>query len=694
MDLKKILDDSKYFLSKSELEINENELKKLQYLIQTHSGLYYNKDKIIISDTEYDDLLRKLKYLENKFWLEVKVSNNVWSNLKESSFEKVKHSRPMISLDNTYNEEDLNDFNDRVIKNIILSNIWEEEKSVKYTIEFKFDWLWVELIYKWWNLIQALTRGNWIEWEDVTQNVMQIDNIPKVIDYLDDLEVRWEVIMPISIFEKLNKKSKEEWWKIFSNPRNAASGSIRLLDNTVTKQRKLKFFAYDLANFEEFIKKENINNYYNVIKKLESLGFDISAYFKKCNWINEIIKSIHDFWNTKKQIDFEIDWLVIKVNDISLWKNIWTTQHHPRYAIAYKFPAEILTTKVIWVEHSIWRTWTITPIALLEPIFIWWVTISRATLHNYDEVEKLDIRIWDSVFIKRAWEVIPKIISVIKNVRNSQEIKIKVPEYCPSCDSKVIKDNNKVRYYCDNKCCFEKNVWKLTFAVWKQWFNIDWFWEKQVRLFLKKWIISTLDSIFLIKNKKDEILNLEWFQDKSVNNLVEAVEKSKKVKLSVLITSLWIAWVWKKVSKSLSLLLKDVIKGKQDISELTIDDFELIDDIWSEIAFNVISYFEDIYNKKIVERLVELLEIEYPEQKKANLVFSWKKFCITWSFDNYKRDDLIEIIEKNWWEFVWSISKKLDFLLAWDKAWSKLKKANDLWVFVLSIDDFLLKIDF
>jgi len=685
------LSKSKDFLNKEISSFNEKEVLELQELIEYHSNLYYNNDNPIISDFEYDELFKKLEILEEKYLLDKKQTNFVWAQVLESTFEKVKHSRPMISLWNTYNEEDLKDFNDRVIK-----NIWDDEYlwNIDYTLEFKFDWLWVELIYIDWELKQAITRGNWIEWEDVTVNVMQIENIPKKIKYKKHLEIRWEVVMPISVFDEINEKAKKEWTKVFSNPRNSASWSLRMKDANITKERKLQFFAYDLANFEEFRLEENIEEYFEVIKDLEKLWFDISSYFKKLDWINEVIREINNFWDVKKNIDFEIDWLVLKVNDIKLWKKIGFTEHHPKYAIAYKFPAEVLTTKILSVEHSVGRTWTITPVANLEAINIWWVIVRRATLHNYEEVENLDVRIWDTIFIKRAGEVIPKIISVVKTWNRDNFERIIPPEFCPSCETKVIKDEWKVRYYCPNNVdCPAKHHEKITFAVWKQWFNIDWFWVKQVELFLELWIIHNLVDIFKIKDKKEKILELEWFQERSVENLINWVEKAKNVEISTFLTALWIAWVWKKTAKTISKLFK----SKQDLLffPYTISDLEELWDIWPEIAKNIIEYFNNFWHKRILEELVELLNITYYTE---NIItkqseFYWKKMCITWSFEQdwkkISRDDLILKLEEVWWEFVSSVSKKTDYLLAWEKAWSKLKKAEELWIKVIDLTYFL-----
>ena len=683
-----MLELSKKYLKKDLEDFSLEETKKLQELIKYHSDLYYNKEEPIISDFEYDKLFEKLAFLEEKFNIKSKQTSLVWANINESTFEKVKHSRPMISLGNTYNEEDLRDFNDRIIK---LSDIkW----LVEYILEFKFDWLGVELIYKNWELVQAITRWNGIEWEDVTVNVMQIENIPKIISYKKHLEVRGEVVMPISVFNDINEKAKKEGTKVFSNPRNSASGSLRMKDVSVTKERKLQFFAYDLANFDEYRLDKNLWEYYDVIKGIEKLWFSVSSYFLKLNWIDEVINAIKNFSDIKKTIDFEIDWLVLKVNDISLWQKIGFTEHHPRYAISYKFPAEVFTTKILSVDHQVGRTGTITPVANLNPVNMWWAIIRRATLHNYEEVENLDVRIWDTVFIKRAWEVIPKIISVVKDWFRDNYEKIEPPKFCPSCETEIKKDNDKVRYYCPNDIdCPAKHHEKLAFAVGKWWFNIDWFWVKQVEIFLREWIIHNLVDIFKISEKKNEILELEWFREKSVNNLIEWVEKAKKVDITTLLTALWISWVGKKTAKTLAKLFE----SEYDLVNFSVNEelIEKLEDIWPEIAKNVINYFNVDSHKRILKELVQILDITYFKEKNIEneSIFTGKKMCITWSFElewkKISRDELIKKLEDVWGEFVNSVSKNLDYLLAWEKAWSKLEKADKLGIKVIDLTFFL-----
>lgn len=688
------MDTALLFLTKNISDYNIQDIIELQNILEYHSNLYYNNNTSEISDKHYDELLQKLEKLENIFSdiLEVqkieKKSHCIWSQLTQSSFKKVQHSRPMISLWNTYNEDDLKDFDGRVKKNITTSLL---QDTINYTLEFKFDWLWVELIYNNGGLIQAITRWDWVEWEDVTQNIFQIHNIPKTITYKEYLEVRGEVVMPLSSFELLNSEAEKNNEKLFSNPRNAASGSLRMKDSRITKKRNLAFFAYD---FWDLIISES---YFDCIKNLESLWFKISSYFEKSENIQWIINFIYNFWTTKEKLDFEIDWLVVKVNNVNLWEEIWYTLHHPKYAIAYKFPAEILTTIIQSVQHQVGRTWTITPVANLSPITLWWAVIRRATLHNYEECKKLWIWIWDSVFIKRAGEVIPKITWVAKKCTSDNRNKslsfsyITPPLQCPSCNTDIIKDSEKVRYYCPNNSeCFEQKKHRLIYAVGKQWLNIDGLWKAQVQQFLELWLITDLYSIFCLSDKKDEILQLEWFQEKSVNNLLQAIEKKKNISISTLLISLAIWWVWKKTSRELSQLFlseENILHFHYSHEQL-----ETLEDIGPEISRSMLEFFHNDKNKILLSKLVSILHITYFVQKTiphTNHIFYNKKMCITGSFENYKRPNLAHMLEDKWGIFVSSISKNTDFLLAGAKAWSKLKKANELWIQILNVQNFI-----
>lgn len=699
---------SKEFWSLSLDLFTIKQVKKLWELIQYHWDLYYNSESPIISDSEYDNLFQKLEALENTFKIENKQSLEVGAQLIESSFKKVEHSRPMISLWNTYNAEDLRDFDERVYKNMLGSGKNEE---IEYMLEYKFDGLGLELIYKNGKFVQAITRGDGVQWEDVTQNAMQIDNIPKTIPYKQDLEVRGEVVMPISSFESYNENAKNLWEKVFSNPRNAASGSLRMKDNRETGRRKLKLFAYDISGFESFIKNTDTQTYSDMIHTLEKLGFEVSSLFEKFENISGLIEKIESMTDYKSGLDFEVDGLVLKVNQVNLWSHIWWTQHHPRYAIAYKFPAEIVTTKIESVEHSVGRTGTITPVANLEAVNIWWAMIRRATLHNYDETHKLWVAVWDTVFMKRAGEVIPKIISV--SVSSGWNI-ISAPNNCPSCGAQVLKDESKVRYYCPNAYgCPAQMQEKLAFAVGKQGFNIDWFWEKQAWLFYRLDYITKFWDIFRLKNYRNEILLLDGFQEKSVDKLIDGIELVRNTDIVTFLKSLWIPGVGKKTAKTIGKWLLEMqlhlswkdkwetersdnfeVGVKQRIErgilwEGAIEKLQALSDIGPEVAESLVDFFTE--QSEMIEDLLWEINIIFPtmnlESSKGKYV--WKKMCITGSFDWYKRDQLAELLEQQGWEFMSSVSVKTDYLLAGEKAGSKLKKAQELWVEVLSLEEFL-----
>ncbi len=722
MNTQKAIALSDEFSSLSLENFTKKQVEALWKLLEFHSKLYYEEDANIISDFEYDTLFTKLTQLEENFWMKQKFSNKVGSIGKQSTFKKVAHSRVMISLDNTYNADELRDFDTRI------KRILKREEALPYTIEFKFDGLGIELVYKEGKLLRGITRGNGIEGEDVTENIKQIPNIPKKIDKTWVFEVRGEVVMPISSFERLNKQALKHGEKVFSNPRNAASGSLRVLDTNITKHRDLKYFAYDVSSFDEFID----GKYSDMIYYLEKLGFEISSYFPECEGIEQVITMIENIWDIKSSLDFEVDWLVVKVNDIALWKKIWATEHHPRYAIAYKFPAEIVSTKLESVEHSVGRTGTITPVANLAPVNIAGAVIRRATLHNYDEVEKLWVKVGDHVFLKRAGEVIPKIISVASSAPSQfsptgrDETAILPPTHCPSCQTRVVKDESKVRYYCPNsyKCPAQMKE-KIAFAVGKQGFNIDGFGEKQAELFYTLGYIKNFRDIFRLKNYKEEILALDGFKEKSVQNLLDAVEAVRETDIVTFLKSLGIPGVGKKTAKTLGKYFQELFQQStstqpsplgekeraasqtqiQPLSppkekgfriegilweEATIE-LQDLPDIWPEVAQSVVEFFTT--QREMVQDLLSELIINLPFSPEGESIekwkYTWKKMCITGSFQWYKRDQLAEILEEQGWEFMSSVSQKTDYLLAGEKAGSKLKKAQDLGVEVLSLEEFL-----
>lgn len=708
MEKDKLIWLTNFFLNPTK-DINKDDIKELQEIIKEHNRLYYNNESPVISDREYDILFKILKNLEESF--------NIYDNdsptkridvIVSSQFEKWLHLSPMISLDNTYDEEDLRDFEKR-IRNIIK----DENRKLEYFIEFKYDWLGMSLTYENGKLVRALTRWNWIEWEDITINAMQFDDkfVPKIISYTWKIEVRWEVMMTKNEFERLNKQRLESWEKLFANPRNAASGSLRQIDYNVTKSRNLSFYAYSCPyledennrkDFAKMVNKTEIITYKDYEDALYDLWFQTqrTAFQTDIKNIDLIFTYIEELWKIRETLPFEIDWLVVKLNDLSLWNILWTTEHHPRYAIAYKFPAINVRTTVLDIEHSVGRTWIITPIAHLDPVNVSWVIVSRATLHNYDELAKKDVQIGDSVFIVRAWEVIPEVVNVITDSRSWKEILVWVPENCPSCWTKLVKDEWKVAWYCPNKkwCPAQTLGWLISF-VSKHWANIEWLGDKIIELFVEKWIITDFVSIYKLWDFRQEILTFEWFKEKRIQNILDEIEISRNMNLANFLVALWIPQVWRKTAKVLEKYIWEKLNNwelgiekslLQILTTLTFEELQEIRDIWPVWAHSIVYYFEE--NLELISSLLEFITPKIPINtlisiENSNKIF-WKSFCVTWSFTSVSRDEIHDIIEKNWGEVRTSVSSKLDYLVVWNEAWSKLQKAQDLWVKILSLDEF------
>lgn len=729
-----LIKKSDYFLKNTE-NLTRDDIFSLQEIIREHNSLYYNSQDPVITDREYDDLFKILKSLEEKY--NVFDPNSPTKRidvLVGNQFQKWTHISPMISLDNTYDTEDILDFEKRI------RNILKSEIELHYIIELKFDWLGTSITYKNGKLLRALTRGNWVEGEDITVNALQINSIPKEIPFIsdDEIEIRWEVVMPFTSFEDTNKKRLASWEKLFANPRNAASGSLRQIDYTVTRDRNLEFFAYSFPYMEDI---QEVRSYSEEIDLLSARWFLTSPYFFKAKNIESVANEIIKLTNNKPVFPFDIDWLVLKIDNLSLWQELWTTEHHPRYAIAYKFPATNVRTKVLDIEHSVWRTWVITPIAHLEPVNVSGVVVSRATLHNYDELTKKDVRIGDSVFIVRAWEVIPEVISVIIESRTGKELVVDPPELCPSCQTLIIRDTGKVAWYCPNKkLCPAQTLGSLISFVSKHWANIEWLWDKIIELFIEKWLITDFTSIYKLHNYQDEILSFEWFKDKKLNNILDEVDKSRAMPLANFFVALWIPQVGRKTAKTLvnylvangkldeiyqmkneewkiknlpSIVISSEMKWNEmesrDLKEwrmkndtlaiafknvfdkLEFEELQNIRDIWPVGAHSIVYYFEEF--SELVYNLLLELNISLPIMSNQTDWWSgklaWKSFCVTGSFPNISRDEIHKIIEENVWETRTSVTKNLTYLIVWSEAWSKLTKATELWVAILTIEEFM-----
>jgi DNA ligase (NAD+) len=701
MQISELLSISTDYLSRIHL-LKKDDIITLREVIREHNRLYHILEQPIISDTEYDQLFHALARLEaDHNMLDQDSPTAQLAILASEQFQKVAHLYPMISLDNTYSVSDVRDFEERMRR--VLKD--KSPKKFPYFVQPKYDGLGLAVIYEYGKLIQAVTRWSGVEWEDVTLTALEIEELPKYIDALSQvkrMEIRGEVMMSRTAFDHVNRERLSAWEKLFANPRNAASGSLRQLDPLVTRSRHLRFFAYSIPQIEQGIDGDYpISKYTQLLDVLKNWWFESPGFdFYYQNGIEDLCIVLQKETDHRREyFDFDIDGIVLKLDDMTLWDDLGRTEHHPRYAIAYKFPAKQVRTRVISIEHSVGRTGTVTPVANLEWVDVSGVIVRRATLHNYDELTKKWVREWDQVFVMRAGEVIPEIVAVIAEARTGIEKEILPPTHCPICQTGLEQDPWKVAIFCPNAHCPAKILGQLEMFVWKQAMNIDGLGPRQLELFLEKWWITDFASVFQLGDFRDEMLELEGFKEKSVQNLMESIEKSRSTTLDKMFVWIGIPNVGKKTGKQLSNISYQISQRIQkNILEtfffVTEEDLLSVKDIWPETARAFVEYMTD--NREIVERLFGQLILETSiknqglEVREDSLI-AGKSFCVTGSFESMSRDEIHELIEKHGGAVRSSVSSKLDYLIAGENAGSKLAKANECGVQILSLDEFLKK---
>lgn len=678
-----------YFFSLSKNEITENIVKKnINNLIDTinyYSEKYYKENISEIEDSEFDYLFSLLKKWEKqypKYKTESSPTQKIYKAVS-STFKKEKHLEEMISLDNVFNEKELVEWENRLKKILLKEEIYLEEINDNvYIVEPKFDGLGISCIYKNNNLKTALTRGDGTYGENILENAKTIKNIKKYIKTdLETFEIRGEVVMQKSEFRILNENLKKEKKKIFSNPRNAASGSLRQLDPNITKQRSLSVFFYE-APLKNSQKK--FGKYENLLKFFDQTDISYPRSYYKCKSLEEVKEAIEKIKDLKNYFDYEIDGAVIKINSYKLRNILGSTSHHPRWAIAYKYPSLKVTTKIISVEWQTGRTGTVTPVAVLEPVLINGVTVSKATLHNYDYIEKKDLKLGDTVILERSGEVIPKILSVIKEKRTGEEKDIIMPKNCSECSSILVKNEDEVALKCINPNCKKNKIEKLIHFASKKGMNILGLGKELAKNFIEKDIIKNPSDLYFLK--EEDLEKLENFKEKSINNLLSEIDKSKNKEFSKVIYALGIPFVGEKVSK----IITKKYRSFQIIKKIKIEELEEIYEIGNKIAASFVNYFKNEENQKIIETLEKVLNIyseEIPE--KQNSFFIDKAFVITGKLENLTRDELKEKIEKSGGKISNSISKNTNYLIYGEKAGSKLQKAKDLSIALLTEDEIL-----
>ena len=666
------------------MENIEKEIKRLREEIERYNYYYYSKNESLISDVEYDKLLKNLEKLEKEnpqFANELSPSVNVGSSLKDTKFEKVTHKSPMLSLSNSYNIGDIEDFMKRAEKIILQER--SGKTKIDYVLEVKLDGLSISVTYEKGKLVKAVRRGDGIIGEDVTENVMQIKSVPKFLKENIDIEVRGEIVLPISKFHELNKKRMEEGEEIFANPRNAASGTLRQIDAEIVKERGLDCYFYFIVDSEKY----NISTHKEALEYIEKLGLKTTGIGEVVESAEELEKRI-EFWGTEREkLDYETDGMVIKVNSLELWNILGSTTKSPRWAIAYKFPAKQVSTKLLDITWQVGRTGKVTPVAELEEVEVSGSRVKRASLHNFDEIERKDIRIGDRVIIEKAAEIIPQVVKSIKEVRTGEEKIVVPPVNCPICNSVLEKEEGLVDLKCVNKHCMGKVQGKIEYFVSRDGMNIIGLGERIIERFLELGFIKDITDIYNLKNFRQDIAGLEKMGEKSVENLLNSIEESKKRDYSKTLYALGIPYV----GKFLGNLLAEKSKNIETLMEMTEEDLLMIDGVGEKVAKSVYSFMRDPVNVEIIEKLknagVNFTLLK--ENKVEKDVFQGKNFLVTGKLEKFTRKEIQEEIEKFGGKNLSAVSKNLDYLIVGKDAGSKLKKAQDIGTIkILSEEEF------
>ena len=663
---------------------------KLRNEIEYHNNLYYNEDNPIISDMEYDFLIRELKELEQKYPELLEYNKNGENSPTEKiggtaseKFSKVRHRVPMLSLSNTYNISEIEDFDKRVKKIILAENIENNSKELEYILELKLDGLSISLIYENGILVQAVTRGDGQVGEDVTENIREIPTIPKKLKENISLEVRGE-ILPISSFNRINQEREDEGEDVFANPRNAASGTIRQLDKTIVAERGLDCYLYYLVNAENY----GIKTHMESIEYIEKLGFKTTKIFEKYTDFKKLEEAIDKWHDDRKKLDYETDGLVIKVNNFSLYETLGYTTKSPRWAIAYKFPAEQVKTKLMDVTFQVGRTGVITPVAELEAVNLSGSVVKRASLHNFDEIRRKDIKIGDNVIVEKAAEIIPQVVNVVFNDRTGEEIEIQEPANCPVCNSELAHEEGLVALKCHNPLCPEKVKRQIAYFVSRDAMNISGLGDKIVEKFIELGKIKTIVDIYSLKEYREELENLEKMGQKSVDNLINNIEASKNRDFSKVLYALGIPFVGK---FNANLLTKN-FKNIENLKNQSIENLLSVKGIGDKVAIAVNTFLNNENNWKIITNLQNVglqFAINESDLKEiADNPIKGKNFLATGKLQKYKRNDIKDIILSKGGNYLSAVSKNLDFLIAGEKAGSKLEKAEKLGIRVLTEEKF------
>ena len=654
--------------------INKNEAKKqiikLRDEINYHNYKYYVENNPVISDYEYDMLLKKLEALENQFpdFITPESSTQRIGGEPLKGFKTVEHKIAMLSLDNAYSYDALREFDERIKKNI---------GEIEYVCEPKIDGVSIALIYENGVFFRGATRGDGIKGDDVTLNLKTIHSIPIRLrgSKLQNAEVRGEVFFPISAFKKFNKEQEKKGEQLFANPRNAAAGSLRQLDPRIVATRPLDTFLYYISHSDKDFKTQEES-----LEILRTAGFRVNLLIKKVKNIDEAIIYCKDVEAKRDTLDYEIDGVVLKVNSFALQKELGSTIKHPRWAIAFKFTAKQATTRLKDIVIQVGRTGTLTPVAILEPAQVGGVTVSRATLHNFDELKRKDIRIGDIVLVERSGDVIPQVIKSIVEKRTGYEKARAIPRKCPVCGSDVVRTLDEVAVRCPNKQCPARLKWRIEYFASRDAMDIDHLGGKTIDKLIEKGLVNTIADLYSIK--EEDLLTLEGFKEKSMMNLLESIDKSKQQSLARLIYGLGIRHVGKYAAQLLAAQYHSI----DELAKKTAEELTQIHGLGEKTAEAIATFFVTEENIELINKLKDI-GIQTKEAKKEGHL-TGKKFVFTGGLESLSRPDASALVMKNGGMVSSAIGKDINYVVVGKDAGSKYKKAKKLGLVIIDESEF------
>lgn len=652
-----------------------NRLTELKQILNQASYEYYVLDHPTMEDFEYDRLMEELIKIENEH-PELKTADsptNKIGGVVLDKFEKVVHTSKMMSLSDAFNFEELKDFDRRVKK---------DAPNATYCCELKIDGLSVSLRYEEGLLVLAATRGNGEIGENITNNVKTIKSIPLAIKEHKTLEVRGEIFMPKKSFHALNEERALNEEDLFANCRNAAAGSIRQLDSKIAAKRNLDAFLYYLLD-------DTSDTQVHALEHMKNLGFKVNPYYKKCNTIEEVMEYINAMGELRPTLPYDIDGIVLKVDEKALYSTIGETVKYPKWAIAYKFPPEEVKTKLLSITYQVGRSGVITPVANFKPVFVQGSLISKATLHNEDYILSKDIHINDTIIIRKAGDVIPEVVKPIKEERDQTVLPFQMIKECPCCHSQLVRREQEADYFCLNPNCSEKLMNRLIHFASKPAYNIDSLGDKLTIQLYEAGFIRDIADIFRLKNHYEELIQLQGLGKKSIDHLLEMIENSKQNNLNQLIFGLGI----KHCGAKISTIICKRFKTMNEIMTATFEELAAINDIGEAIAYEVVEYMKQPKNIQLIEQLNELgLNMEYHMDQIQENFFTNKKCVLTGTLESMGRSEAKKLIESFGGNLSESVSSKTDILILGVNPGSKYDKAKKLGIYIMEESEFLQKI--